>query len=371
MRKGFFPPPNIINSLLFMENERINNLTIIDTNILKGVAVLLLLLHHLFDPSKKYLDVVIHGQPIVLSISQWSKVCVAIFVFLSGYGLVLSNRYSSRINVLSFYYKRYIKLMFNYWLVWALFIPILLFGGYVSFHSVYGDNLIIHMIRDLMGIEAMFRDYHSINPSWWFYSCIISLYLLFPFLYRFRKCWQVLLPLSVVFTYIGFKIPLCHAFCYYLPAFVLGMIMAEKGFPIHDCKRNMKILYYITFIAVCISRNAFFHYYYLWDCLIVMTGVFLYKNIDVSKYISSMLGFLGKHSFNIYLFHVFFIKYILSEFIYSNENPIIIFLKALIVCVGTSVFLEWAKSTVRLNKLQNRLLKLYDEHQKQNKPNIV
>lgn len=80
------------------------------TNIAKGVAVLLLLWHHLFynDPKNygKFISVLnINNVPIECLIAILCKICVAIFVFLSGYGLFRSyEKY-----VLQYYRKQNIK----------------------------------------------------------------------------------------------------------------------------------------------------------------------------------------------------------------------------------------------------------------------
>ena len=62
------------------------------TNIAKGVAVLLLLWHHLFYNKPEYYErftsiFVYQGVPIECRIATFCKVCVAIFLVLSGFGL--------------------------------------------------------------------------------------------------------------------------------------------------------------------------------------------------------------------------------------------------------------------------------------------
>lgn len=64
------------------------------TLILKGWGILLMLLHHLFYSEELrplYDDVTIHGVGIVNQLGIISKLCVAVFVFASGYGLVIST----------------------------------------------------------------------------------------------------------------------------------------------------------------------------------------------------------------------------------------------------------------------------------------
>lgn len=201
------------------------SLSLRDTRILKGVALLLLLCHHLFYSSGDFDDWYIGQIPVVHTFGMQSKLCVAIFVFLSGYGLMSGALKTGGINsVLAFYRRRYVKLMVNFWLIWLLFVPmgVLVFNR--TFPDVYGDHYILRVFTDLLGICST----SSYNPTWWFYGCIISLYFLFPFLYRIVDYWYLLIPLSIVLAFV-FIIPmpgleLCRE---YLGSFLLGMIFRK------------------------------------------------------------------------------------------------------------------------------------------------
>lgn len=56
-------------------------------------------------------------------VAEYLKVCVDLFLVLSGYGLNASmnkNKYS----ITKFYKKHIWKIYKNYWLIWILFVPI-------------------------------------------------------------------------------------------------------------------------------------------------------------------------------------------------------------------------------------------------------
>ena len=58
---------------------------------MKTLAFLLMLIHHLWrEPSFARFEPVAYGN-ILLSIGLMSKICVGIFMFLSGYGLMAST----------------------------------------------------------------------------------------------------------------------------------------------------------------------------------------------------------------------------------------------------------------------------------------
>ena len=160
------------------------NLNISDSNALKGIALLMLLFHHLFYiETGLYDDVTLHiGREINLVnyIAIACKLCVAIFVFLSGYGLATTYACNK---IRAFYVRRFTKLMANYWLIWLVFVPWGFIFGAFSLDSVYGQHAILKLIVDFMGLSRCFG-YDGINPTWWFMSCIILLYLIFRLLLR-------------------------------------------------------------------------------------------------------------------------------------------------------------------------------------------
>lgn len=199
-------------------------LTLRDTNILKGIALILLLIHHLFYlDNGLYDDITIAGRGIVQTFGLWSKICVAIFVFLSGYGLTVQTEKASGVgNLAQFYWRRFTKLLFNYWFIWLIFVPIGVYVFNYTFYEAYGNYAGIKFLLDATGLINAFGLY-GYNVTWWFYSCIILLYLLFPFLYRLLKKDTLLSVLVVaVATYI--PIPLFASARPYLLSFLAGMI---------------------------------------------------------------------------------------------------------------------------------------------------
>ena len=185
--------------------EKKENLTIdlstSDTAILKGIALLLLLTHHIWGGinNGRFEDVLIHGEPLFRGIGAHCKVCVAIFVVLSGYGLTKGCLSKGGLpNVFTFFLHRYTKLMINYWLIWLLFVPLGIFAFGRTFPSVYGDNWLFLSIADFFGVyNLVASNSNGYNATWWFYSLIILLYLLFPIFWKLRRYWFVAIPISI------------------------------------------------------------------------------------------------------------------------------------------------------------------------------
>lgn len=213
-------------------NNKIFALTIDDTLFLKGVAIVLMLLHHLFYVRQElYDDILLLGHHnLVNEIGQFGKVCVAIFVFLSGYGLQIVD--STKHESLKHYYvHRYVKLYTNYWFIWLLFVPIsvLYFGR--TCQDAYGSMVLGKLLLDFWGVLNIFGQY-GYNPTWWFYSTIILLYLAYPFLKKWSRN-----PLTLILLGVGgYYFYMLNGVFYYLLPFVLGIVFAtyrnELKFPV-------------------------------------------------------------------------------------------------------------------------------------------
>ena len=203
------------------------NLSLADTNALKGIALSFLLCHHLFYiQDGSYHDILLFGKyPLVQEFGIACKVCVAIFVFLSGYGL--ATKYShAPLNIRSFYATRFIKLMMGYWFVWLLFVLIGILFFDRTPEAVYHDHIVWRFIADFFGLAYNFG-FYGFNPTWWFMSCILLLYLMYPVLFKgCRKYWLLLLVMSVAITWLPLYV--FNPIKYYLFTFLLGIISVQK-----------------------------------------------------------------------------------------------------------------------------------------------
>jgi len=120
--------------------------------IFKGGGILLMLLHHLFyhdEVRPFYNDIIIHGYGVVNQIGIFSKLCVAMFVFASGYGLAVSTPEDTKLK--DFYIHRFKKLYLNYWFIWLLFVPVSIFCFNRSFLDAYGNHYCLKACLDFLG----------------------------------------------------------------------------------------------------------------------------------------------------------------------------------------------------------------------------
>ncbi len=208
------------------------SLSLKDTNILKGIALIMLLWHHLFfSHNGLYTEFCVGKYVMVEMFARICKLCVAIFVMLSGYGLTVQAEKNGGINSIgSFYKHRFSKLLVNYWVIWLLFVPLEVFAFDRGFEDVYQTNIIPKFVVDVFGLAFAFN-FYGYNATWWFMSCIIVLYLCYSFLYKAVKKYPILTLLGSVSIAIAVPVAGQHfgflnsTILMYLPAFVLGILM--------------------------------------------------------------------------------------------------------------------------------------------------
>lgn len=318
-----------------------------DTLCLKGIALILLLVHHLFYTDTQFFnDISIHGIGIVNFIGIHCKVCVAIFVLLSGYGLERSSPLQG-LSAIDFYKHRFYKLFTNFWFIWLVFVPIgFIFYGY-TIASIYGENYpVLKFVLQFFGLQSILG-YHGLNATWWFMTCIILLYLLFPFINKLSNR-GLLIAILVSYVMQFLSIPYLWAIKFYLLPFVIGVMLARNWqfTPPHLVK---KPIFWVAIMLAAFSQRAFGFIPFRIDCdtIIAVAIVVLFK-ISSPVFSLGMVGlrFLGVHSMNIFLFHTFVYGYYWHDLIFATRYPLIIFFSLLITCIIISILLMWLKPRI-------------------------
>lgn len=333
---------------------RNRELTKEDTLFLKGIALVLLLAHHLFyEQTGFYADF----RGVVHEIGLFSKLCVAIFVFLSGYGIVKSAR--GKMQTKTFYAKGFTKLYMNYWLMWVLFVipGVFLLGR--TLQVAYGSECVgLKLLIDLWGF-ADSAGFASYNITWWFYSCILLLYLLAPLLYRLIRRYP-LWVMGFAALFMEFYTPrlLFGSIRYYLFPFVLGMVCAHNDWIsglAEQTKRHpmaAAVLFVVLILLRCLIGLKVDGL--VAAALAVATVAWCWNRGVVGR----LFRFLGEHSFNIFLFHTFIYYYYFEELVFWSRNPVVILFTLLGLSVLLSVGIEKLKRWIGYYELQKRITNL-------------
>ncbi len=97
-----------------------------DTLQLKGIAIIMMLFHHLFGREALFKNYAISFFPLnkefVVNMSLSFKICVSIFVFITGYGLTLSLKklYEGKVknkHIFKWTSERLIKTLSGFWII--------------------------------------------------------------------------------------------------------------------------------------------------------------------------------------------------------------------------------------------------------------
>lgn len=318
---------------------------------------MLMLAHHLFI---NYHDLWVDfhfglSSGLAGLIGGWSKVCVCLFVFLSGYGLMKSTQ--KGLSLGKFFRHRFARLWLNYWFIYLIFVPMGVLFFNRTFEAVYGDNVVLYGILDFFGVLDCFARCQY-NTTWWFYSCIILLYLLFPLLRmiltKWRKAFIALTALAVICCILPLHYGILQPIRHYLYTFMIGMIIATMRSDGARATKKARLIMYISLLPLLLARYKIVSLQLDIDTLVALLIIAIYMaNVkEMNAKIKTFFAFVGKHSFNIFLFHTFICNIYFTEFTYSFRYPPIIFAVLLGICLLISVLMEKVKRTIGFYRLE-------------------
>lgn len=345
--------------------ERGFSFDIRQTNIAKGVAVLILLWHHLFRYSpKEFVDLIyIKETSFAYFTADFGHVCVAVFLILSGLGLYksyssLERRSGGKLSVkdqLLFVKNHLLKLMFSFWFIYLIFVPLGMAFGY-SFIDVYQGNP-LYMLLDFFGVAHFFKT-PMYNETWWFMSIIILYYLLFPLLMKLLKLAPEILLGAALFINFAYFIPnVAWARSHFLP-FAMGMILAHYNVierisgPLTAIWKGAAASLLLTGAGVLFRR--YFNNSIALDAMfglgIVLFSAFVLSRIPVLR---KILEEMGIYSSAVFMFHSFLKAYYPAavDFIYWFKYVPLIFAVTVALCYGIARLLELFKHWIRYDRL--------------------
>lgn len=345
-----------------------------DAKIAKGIAVCFLLLHHLFGDISSFQKFSINSmflsQEIILTIGMFSKICLAIFVFISGYGITYSmNRKQECIQKNTL--RRFLSLFLNYTYIFIVFnlLSILLPVGIHNTISIYFSNGIMYGILYILCdwlCLSNFIGLPTMNVTWWWMPIALLIIYLVPMLSNNVKKYGVFTYMAVIF--IPFAIGLNNGTSLYLlPSLVLGMLFAEYSIfeRIFTFISENKWRKYLSMLATIILFIFLFGFRIriialnqIIDSILaaLVCGICSYVLSKISL-ISHVLSIIGHYSLEIFLIHTFVFMYWFSSCVYYFSNWMMILLVLLITCLTLSVILNFIKRVLKIEVLIDKIIK--------------
>ena len=329
-----------------------------DTAGIKGIAILFMLWHHLFLRTMEY-------GAFTQSLAVVFKVCVALFLFVSGYGLTKQYSGLEKRNArttIRFLLRRFINFFLPFWFCFALVVLIGNLCGY-TFHDAYPvtRNTLKCVILDFFGQMG----YDSYLKAWWFNKMIIQLYLIFPLLYvlLYNRYTAIFGLISIAIVQLFAKrIPGNLFFIVEggLPAFYLGMIISRFQIVPEMRKKTHKIALAFTSILVGVVLSILLikvikdpYQAVLIRALLALCIVVAIKSLEGGD--SCFLGFVGKYVTIMYLTHVLLLV-LLPQIIHYPKYSIIVFVLLFIVCLAIAIMIEWLERVSCYDKLRLALV---------------
>ena len=339
-------------------------ITLDETWIIKAFAIMAMLVHHLFFDQPSF-------GPTMVNIGMIGKICVALFVFLSGYGMAASfpkvqqNIAKTHISVLC---KRYAKFFQNYWFVFFIAVPVGVFCFGRPLEVAYGDNadMVRSFISDMLGLQG----FNSYNVAWHFNAIILGLWLFFPFLYWAMKSKVVCICL-LVFLFVNpndiliLLNSIALGLRIYIIPFTLGIFVALH---IERINRILNMVHPYVVLGISFVSAAvllFLRGFPLFPSFTEFT-VDPFATVSVVLAVVSLcritgrrfvaMQYVGKHSMNMYLTHTFIFGYFFHDFIYGFKFPILIFLALFATSLLLSICIEFAKRRIGFYRLQGKIV---------------
>lgn len=331
-----------------------------DTSVIKGIAICAMLCHHLYgcpiDGAEPYTG-------IFAWLGSFGKICVALFLFCSGYGLSAGYKnISTPQDKIRFIRNRFIKFYTNYWMILLLFIPlgVLVLGR--TFDIAYaGMNVPKRIVFEILGINGGC----SYIQAWWFNQLIIVLYLFFPILFKAVKHTPVLsIIIAVLYLLFGdsYTLNILQLNIWLMP-FMIGIywnLYEDKLCEIFKICQSHKIIFasisFVLLVMTIILRSSLMYPNDIKLDAMLTIAILLctISTLRLSSKLMQLFAFLGVHSVNIYLIHSFFNMPILHNYAWLREG--VNFFILIILCLMISIMIEWIKKQIGLYTLQKRLI---------------
>ena len=349
---------------------------------MKGIAIIILLFHHCFLNAQRWATVPYEKlattkgwgyYPISFApfsshtiqyLASFSKICVAMFVFMTGYGMWVSYESQKKKTTMSNYIKkRMVTLMTGFLIIFVVTEVLAIPTG--RFIEVYGHDFrsVVYMIIDALGLAKLLGT-PLFCLTWWYMSLAIVLIMIFPFVHSIMEKYQWLVVVASIIVPRACGFGQSTDLFRYLLAYTLGMYFAqhdllarikEKFMEQNVAGKLLSLIVSLIGLAVIIKcrQNAWIGWKYLdfWDGFAAMYVIIIsYIYILNGKWIVKGLGFLGKHSMNIFLIHSFYRDVFFHEFTYSFYYAWLDYIVLMAISLVTSIVLEWFKKLIRYEK---------------------
>lgn len=310
-----------------------------------GFAILFIMLFH-FESHNPFF----HSQFFIIG-----DIGVECFLLLSGLGNYYSLSRTEGQSVWQFYKRKLLRILPAFWI---MIIPISLFQ-----YMQHGISLTMFLTR-ILGLSA----FNEGARGYWYITALLICYIISPLLYRIFKKSNIKDIIVVLLSFI-----LCYLLSFLigveilfrrLPVFILGMYVGKLCFNKNPSVNVSLVLIISILLFACtqyyrINSSSDSPIYRLLSNVLslpLIMSIAYFISIPVMKYVRILFNFMGKISLELYLVHIFIMRYI-SQYFCSREYYIFYVLFFFIGSIVLSYLLHLICRYLLNSKLVSRYCK--------------
>lgn len=314
---------------------------------IKGCAVILMLIHHLFpfaDRIPKTAEIIwlFGDNQFEVSLGWWGKYCVAIFLFISGYGYSFSKD-----KPMQYYIHKIVSIYRTAFLIFLIYIPI---DIYFHVERVVSD---LNSKSILMNLTGFYSNY---NGEWWFLFPYVLLVLITPMLNKFRYYLASLFAIAIILHQIPGNGAI-GAFLWWSIAYILGFILGVLSPKLVNFNPNIIFSLFLSIICYFIMNYGMENFFIESSIFLVPLMIFIIKTLYniTPSILRKSISSIGKKCLIIWLVHSFYCYHFAREFIYSPKYSILILLNLLLISYLSAVLIEFIekKLVITFFKIRN------------------
>jgi hypothetical protein len=345
-----------------------------ESNILKGLAIVLMLCHHLFmyadgDSYSAYYGFILNTPERLAAFGNLCKLCVTLFVFVTAYGTAKSFKGDTMDDnraLMGISLRRWVKLLVSFQFVYVIAFVLCPLGG-KSWFTLYSPSRlenIFFALSDFFGLSYILST-PSYNSAWWYMSFAVTLMLVLPWLIKLcrRFGWYIVLPGLLFVRWFNAEFVMYR----YLLIVLLGILMAQNATIEHIKSRYfgaglVKKLGILLLCLVCLGAVSV-----LWlrvneilldiyeAAMCISFSLLVLLTVARIPGVNTAVEFVGRHSMNMFFVHAFIYQNWFSSLTYSFKYPVLIFLFLFVTSLLFSIVVEWLKKLLHVSALADKL----------------
>ncbi|WP_077414525.1 acyltransferase family protein [Rodentibacter rarus] len=314
-----------------------------------------MLIHHLFPfadriPQSAEIIWLFGNNSLETHLGLWGKYCVAIFLFISGYGYALSKRRDK-----GYYLDKIIKIYRTTLLIFVIYIPL---DIYFNVDRVVSALDIKHILFNILGF------YSNYNGEWWFLFPYVLMVAVTPLMNALRNNALILFILSIIIHNLPASQYIIGAFLWWQTAYVIGFICGIYQQKLAIYQPN-KIIYKLGLFMLSLIVLIWGYNTFNIEEMLFFTPLFIYilklTSEIMPKFIKIVFVELGRKCQIIWLVHSFYCYHFAGNFIYSPKYSVLILLNLLVVSYVSAVVLGFIEKNLvsGYHKIINKRLSLH------------